>query len=266
MERVLQISDTHEGLTKRKFIDQVSQKISQEEFDILLHNGDYSGGSQGHKLLRSTVEIIRKHNPDVPFVSNIGNHDYWCRTKKTKKRRDLYGRTFRNPTRDDYETNYSEICKTFKDYGVHFLDEDGPFRFGGCVIFGHSGWYHYPGVAQHSNDFNLLPLLVEGDTHRWMQKKAQDGLYRNIDLLTEADKQKVLCYSSHFPVIKTPRCNNLFEILSGSISLGEWLKDDIGVRYFFCGHAHQLHKGPLRWESGSDYFHPRYHIVEVKAL
>jgi len=266
MIKVLQTSDTHEGITKRKHIENLSRDISQEDFDILLHNGDYAGGSLGYKLLRSTVQILRKHNPDKPFVTVIGNHDYWCRTRSTKQHTDKYGtRAFRNPKRDDYDQNYAEICKTFKDNNVHFLDEDGPFRLGGCVLFGHSGWYHNPGVVTVSNDFKFLPLLVEGDTQRWLQKKAQDGLYRNIDLLTEADKQKVLCYVSHFPVIKTEENDHMFDLLSGSVALGEWLQEDFGVRYFFCGHAHQLHKGPLRYESGSDYNEPAYHIVEVSS-
>jgi len=264
MVSVLQTSDTHEGLTKRKWIKKLAEDIAKEDFDILMHNGDYSGGAQGRKLLRSTVEILRAHNPDKPFVSVIGNHDYWCRTERTRKSLDAFGnKTYRNPKQSDYDLNYFEICKTFKENNVHFLDEDGPFRFKEIVIFGHTGWYSNPQVVFASNDFNYLPLMIEGDTNRWMQKKAQDGLYRNVDALTDEDKQKTLVYASHFPVIKTPSCNHLFDLLSASTSLGEWLQEDYGVRYFFCGHAHKLHKGPLRYESGSDYFHPRYHIVEV---
>lgn len=263
MEKILQLSDTHEGLTKRKSIKKLAQDIAKEEFDILLHNGDYAGGVIGHRLLRSTVEILREWNPDVPFVSVLGNHDYWCRTRNTRRVDEFGNRTYTHPKQADYDFNYGEVCKTFKDHNIHFLDEDGPFRLGGTVIFGHSGWYSSPKVVDVSNDFNYLPLMVEGDTNRWMQKKAQDGLYRNIDALTDEDKEKILVYASHFPVIKTPSCNNMFDILSGSVALGEWLQKDYGVRYFFCGHAHQLHKGPLRYESGSAYFLPKYHIVEI---
>lgn len=263
--RIAQISDTHQGTTKSKTIKACLGKMGLEDFDIILHNGDYSGGSKGHAALKLTVDMIREIFPDKPYVTNIGNHDYWCRFRNVRRKsRDTWGRPeFNNPPLQNYTDNYQRVLEVFEKNDVHFLDTDGPFRFQDCVIVGHSGWYANPNIHLHTQDLNFLPLGIEGDTHRWMQKQAMDGLYKNLDCLTEEDKTKTILFSSHFPVIKNAEVDPGFDVFAWSAHIGDWMQEEYGIRYFFNGHAHQSHKGPLKYECGSDYFNPKYHIVEV---
>ena len=226
------------------------QRLSKEDFDVLVHCGDYSGGTTGHKTLRSTVDSIRQFI-SKPFVSVIGNHDLWCGSVKHKK-----------PSPETFLKNYESILQTFKKNNVWFLDEDGPYRQNGCTLVGHSGWYQNNNIINESNDFYFLPHALEGDTNRYLQKRAMDGLWRNLDLLNPTDKNIV--FVSHFPVIKINNDPG-FDKWSWSASLGDALQNQYGIKTFLNGHAHQEHKGPIRWETGSDYHKPKYQIIAAKT-
>jgi len=254
MLRIAQLNDTHEGLTKRKVIRRLLLKLKQEQFDILLHCGDYSGGRNGCKLVKSTVGLIRDIFPEVPFVSVIGNHDYWSMAK-------LRRNSYTSP--ELFYQNYANILQTFADNNVWFLDTQGPYRHGDYVIVGHSGWYSNSKIIKWSNDFGFLPIGLDGDTQHYMLKKAMDGLYKNLDALTDEDTKRTLVFASHFPVIKTNEYDLGFDRFSWSASLGENLHSQYGINYFFNGHAHQYHNGPLRYETGTDYYNPKYQIVEI---
>lgn len=255
MLRIAQINDTHEGITKPKTIRHLLLKLKEEKFDLLLHCGDYCGGIMGYKTVRSTVKLIREIFPDKPYVTVIGNHDYWCMNKG--------GQQYTSPA--SFFENYAKILQIFSQYKVWFLDQQGPYRQNDVVLVGHSGWYMNRQIMSESNDFLYLPIGINGDTQSYMLKRAMSGLYRNLDELTDEEKKKkTLVFVSHMPVIKTPTCDASFDIFGWSASLGEMLQRDYGIKYFFNGHAHQEHKGPLRWESGSDYFKPKYQIVEIR--
>lgn len=259
MLRIAQINDTHLGLTKLKSIRKMLLKLKEEEFDLLLHCGDYCGGSQGYKTLGSTVRLIREIFPDKPYVTVIGNHDYWSKPEPAPQWWKI-----KYPPVEQFEKNYNKILEIFKEHKVWFLDEDGPYRLERYVIFGHTGWYANSLVVEESNDFFNLPYGIDGDTQQYMYRRAQKGLYRNLDLLTDDDRKKELIFVSHFPVIKTDKCDDSFYLWSWSSLLGDVLQEDYSVKWFFNGHAHQEHKGPLRWESGSHYKKPKYQIVSIK--
>jgi len=266
--KVLQLNDTHEGQTKSSKLRKFIKKVAQEEFDVLLHNGDYCGGFKGHKTVNSTLKLIREFIPDKPFVSVIGNHDFWMGNTEYPHSSWKH----RHPSLLDFQENYRKIQDSFKKYNVHFLDQDGPYRHPDfkVTIVGHSGWYHHPNPIEHINDFYWLPYGIEGDTHRFLQKAATNGLEKNLALLTEEDRQREIVFASHFPVILAKPSNPTkydwekgFSIFCGNPFIGQMMQDDYGCRYFFNGHAHQLHRGPLRYETGTDYAKPAFHIVEV---
>jgi len=255
--KIAQMSDTHMGITKpkslRKMFNKMKNGREENPFDIILHNGDFCGGTKGYKTVNGTILLLREFFPDTPIVANIGNHDFWWLGYKDKNRRDENWKYF-YPSYHDFCENYEKILAIFKTHNIHFLDEDGPYRhkdFPGTVMVGHTGWYNNP---KFTNDYNFLPIGLEGDTYNYMVRRAQNGLYKNLDLLTEKDT-KVL-FSSHFPVI-APSDWGWFS------SIADMMTRDYGTTFFFCGHAHELHQGPLRWECGPDYHKPAYQIVDT---
>lgn len=123
--KILLTSDTHWGITKEKTIRKLFKEISEQDFDVLIHAGDYCGTDQADKNVRSTIRIMREFIPDKPILSVLGNHDYW--TKRAAMA--------------DYQKNYDNIIQVFKDNKIHFLDRDGVFEQDTVKIVGHSGWY-----------------------------------------------------------------------------------------------------------------------------
>ncbi len=229
--KIAQLNDTHEGYTKGRAgaIKKLLKKMSREEFDVLLHCGDYCGGIVGNRTLNSTVLKMRDEFPDKPIVSVIGNHDYWFRGMRSKTEWDGYGhKVYKNPHLIDFYKNYATILQTFADHNVHFLDKQGPYRhkdFPGTALVGHTGWYHNPNPQAEVNCFKYLPHNLEGDTHRYMQKKAINELDYNLSLLDENDKQIV--FVSHFPVI------NPSQIYGGDPFIAKLLQEDYNCKYFF---------------------------------
>lgn len=250
MVKVCQTSDTHIGLTKPQSILKMLRKIKlvdeQDPFDLLVHNGDYCGGTEGARSVRSTVKMIRELFPDKPFISTIGNHDLWCLKRSSRKK---------FPSLTDFQENYDGIIKTFQDNQVHFLDEDGPYRFLDWTFIGHCGWYLNP--APNTNDQYYLPFGIEGNTHHHLYKKAQRQLEDNINKLSTSDTNIIFC--SHFPVIKCEK-DALFDKYSWSSSIGDFFQEEYHCNIFLNGHAHQYVEGPLRFESGSDYGKPAFKI------
>jgi hypothetical protein len=253
--RMLQISDSHVGITKRAAIRRMLEEASSEQFDVIVHCGDYCGGAKGWRSVRETVKLIREIFPDTPFLSVIGNHDYYYRPSGRKGRPSLAG----------FTENLERIRDAFKEHNVHFLDEDGPWShhdFPTIKVIGVSGWYNNPNPP--TNDRNFLPVGLEGDTNRYLLKKAEWQLDQHLQALSFNKGADTLVFVSHFPVINTGNdYKGAFEQFSWSERIGEYLQADYGCRYFLNGHAHQLHAGPLRYECGSDYYRPKYQIITV---
>ena len=248
--RIAQTSDNHLGITNPKVYRKMLLELAKEDFDIFVHPGDYCGGVVGHKTLGLSVRIFREIFPDKPYLSVIGNHDFWMQGSKRGCR----------PSLRDFQENLEKIKQIFQDHNVHFLDEDGIFHFQDWVFIGNSGWYNNPNPP--TNDHNFLPHAMEGDTNRYLLKRAHIGIGDHLNQL--GDRRDKIIFVSHFPVI--PAGNDWkggFAEFSWSKVLGELIHDDYNCRYFLNGHAHQLHKGPLRYESGSDYSKPAYQIIDV---
>lgn len=270
--RILQISDTHLGITTEGQIKVMLRNASKEEFDIIVHCGDYCGGFMGNKKLKPTLRQIRKFFPDKPFLSVIGNHDWWCHGKMVKRPSafdpDFSVKVMSKAGPDNFFDNYEKIVAAFKEFNVHFLDKDGIYSHPDhpeVVFTGASGWYAHPNP--YTNDHKWLPIGLEGNTNNWLLKNTEADLHRNEDQLkaTGFDKTKQkLVFVSHFPVVNAGRdYKGAFEDFSWSAAICDYYQEEYGCKHFLCGHAHQLHKGPLRYECGPDYRFPAYQIVEV---
>jgi len=244
--KILLTSDTHLGLTKDKTIRKMFEKAAREEQpDVIVHAGDYCGGRDGYKGVRHTTKVMRQYFPDLPIVSVLGNHDLWCR------HRNLHNAM----------QNYQRILDAFRESGVHFLDTDGNFQhpsFPHIWITGASGWYSGP--SNVTNDMNFLPIGLEGDTWRYLQTQAFNMAQANLNTLQLNDSDTVV-YLSHMPVIDDG--TEGFRQYGGDPWIGEHLKAQYGCKYFLNGHAHQLRTGPIQYESGSDYYNPKYITIDI---
>lgn len=244
--KIAQTSDTHIGLTKPNTIKKLFIRMKKEDPDIFLLLGDFCGGYDGARSVRSTFKLLREIW-DGPVVACLGNHDYWCTYRK------------RLPSLERFNSKMDEIKQTFEDYNVHFLDKDGVYRHPdheGVAIVGHTGWYSHPNPS--TNDSFNLPMSVAGDTNRWMRSNYMAEVESSLNELTDKDTTRL--YASHFPVIKVGN-DRYFERFSDSEVWGQLLKVDYNINKFANGHAHQLHEGEHdRYEAGSDYGSPN-HIV-----
>lgn len=269
MCRVLLTSDTHIGITEDKTLRRMYKELNPDDFDIIIHAGDYCGGSKGWKGVRHTVNLIREFFPDKPFLSVIGNHDYWYKIEgHWDNNTDKFVR--RRVGVNDFNMNYDKVVKTFKDNNVHFLDLDGPYRYDEDTIFvGHSGWYAHP--YPNTNDRNFLPYDPEGaNVNHWLMHKVTKQLHLNLDKLdvmmqASKDKYQNVVFVSHFPVVKVGENDykGAFEDFCWSESIKELMQREYDCKYFLNGHSHQNNNGPLRWECGSDYYTPKCKIIFV---
>lgn len=247
--RICQISDTHLGITSKNAINYMLEQMTKEEFDVLVHCGDWCGTLNAWQTVRDTLKLIRARFPDKQVLATLGNHDYWTHPA----------------TLHSFTVNLRHIERIFKRNKVHFLDRAGVWKSNGVVIIGASGWYAHP--RPPTNDINYLPSHLEGHTHGYLLNLTELALKSNEyqGLLKKFDKEKdTLVFVSHFPVIKAGMdYKGRFEDFSWSESIGKYYKEVYNCRYFLNGHAHMLHKGPLRYESGSDYYVPAYQIIEI---
>lgn len=268
--RILLLSDTHIGITTEGQLKNCFRAAAKETFDVIVHAGDYGGGAVGHKSVRKTVEMMRKFFPTQPILSTIGNHDYWCDNRKTTKRVSAAGGFKWVPMRpgpEDFEENLTNIREIFKNANIHFLDKDGVYshpEFPQIVFIGVSGWYNT--CPPPTNDGNFMPIGIDGDTHRSILRQTEKDLFDHVDSgLKDFDGSwQNLVFVSHFPVIEAGNdYKGAFDKYSWARHIGDYFIREYNCRYFINGHAHQLHKGPLRYECGSDYYNPKHLIVEV---
>ncbi len=253
--KILQTSDTHWGLTKPNAIRKMFKKIKEEEFDILLHCGDYCGTRNSYKSVNATVCLMRETFPDKPIITVLGNHDYWTYNKRTL-----------SPSLRSFEDNYNMILESFKTYDIHFLDEEGLYRhpeFPNIILCGHTGWYS--NMNPPTNDTKYLPKGIEGNTNAWLLKNAEAVLEAQLQALDRIYQPLMrVCFVSHFPVVNSiPEHQAGFHLYCWNEKIKQVMQENYNCKYFFCGHAHKYKNGPLRYESGSDYYKPKYHIVEV---
>lgn len=254
--RVALVSDTHINITTPGELNVMFRRLAQEQFDVLVHAGDYCGGTLGHKSVTPTVVMMRKYFPNMPIISVLGNHDLWCYQGSGTRRV--------RPTVEEFEANYSAILDTFRTHSVHFLDTDGPYshpEFPLVKFMGCTGWYAHP--APPTNDELYLPHAVEY-SHTALHSAALQTLYRNADLLDQTYDPAVdtVVFVTHFPVRKPPE-DTRYDLFSWSEGIGDFVAESYNCKYFLNGHAHMNFNGPLRYESGSDYRNPKYNIIEV---
>lgn len=261
--RIGQISDLHIGITTEGQIKQQLRAMAKDNPDVIVNCGDNTGTTSGYKCTKQIVRLIRQFFPETPILWTNGNHDYWC-TSKVKEN----GRYYKTrPSPIDFYKNLNMIEECLKEANIHFLDKDGIYShpdFSDVLFIGSSGWYAHPNPP--TNDINYLPYSLDGDTHRSLIKQTEDNLFNTeakLQTIYQKDYHTVI-FVSHFPVIKAGiDYKGRFEDFSWRTHIGDFFQENYNCKHFLCGHAHQLHEGPLRYECGPDYYKPAYQIIEV---
>jgi hypothetical protein len=259
-------SDWHIGASTDKQILKCLSALKKQNPDILCLLGDFNGGRHGAKAVRGVIKLTRKVFPNMPIIACLGNHDLWVRGRPARYVADDYGSTALHgrPSLRDWHANYLEIIEIFREFKIHFLDEDGPWRsadYTGLVLFGNTLWYD--SKSPPTNDALYMPHCVEGDTNAHLYRRSIKSIEGQIDQLTPEDTTRVFC--SHFPVLYPGgRCRGDIDY-GGPEWIGKMLMESLGVKYFLNGHAHQSWSGPERFECGSDYGSPKAIIVPVHA-
>lgn len=239
------------------------KEMATESCDVWVLAGDHSGSSLGLKGTRAIFRLAREHFKG-PILACLGNHDYWVRGKKKKRNAELanvgiYNHSYSHPSLKAWNDNYANIVVAAKEYKIHLFEEDGVYRHPGMWGFtfsGHGLWYKMP---PNSNDHLYMPIGVEGDTHRSMYKRTTDALLRQLEDLN-GKEDGIRIFVSHFPILELKDSDLPW---SGDPFLGAMLRDDYHFTTFLNGHSHGNHNGPMRWECGSDYFKPKYKVVQV---
>ena len=237
--RIGQVSDLHLEMTTEQAIIEQLERL--QGVDLLVNCGDNSSRPPGWVATCRVHRLIAQVLPGTTCLAVLGNHDRWAADN------DLAG----------WCRNLDHIVETFAELGVVFLDRQvGPWRdprFPGLAIVGNSGWYsgHAP-----VKDYRFLPLALEGDTRRSLERASRDRLLDQLLYLLPTDVARVCC--THFPIHPAP----------GPIPTFDWDYDlgrhliDLGFRWFLEGHSHVRREGPV-YQCGSQYGRPSSQIIEI---
>lgn len=241
MLKICLTSDTHLGseATSEEQLHLLFENMHAENPDVIIHAGDYNGGSYGSAAVKRTIEILREHS-NLPVVSVLGNHDYW---------------SGHYPCLSSHLSNISRIKAIFSDNNVHFLDTDGPLLIKDVAVYGHTLWYKHH--SPPTNDLNHMPMHLEGDTHSCFYRTHMREAENQLNTQVEA---RAKIWVSHFPVhgIRTITDKQF----SGCDRFGEHLLS-LGFFILINGHSHRRRPGPVQYECGSDYGQPRYSVIDI---
>lgn len=256
--RILLTSDTHLGITTTPTLRKFFRRMAKEEFDVLVHCGDYSGGFRGADKVRSSLKMMREVIPDKPIVSCSSNHEMWSGKPEPGN---MY------PTFSAFNSNQRDLKKFFKKYNVHYLDVDGLYineEFPHVVLAGHGGWYKNPNPP--TNDQNFLPQGISGDTNRFLLNEAARAIETQIeelDTIYDPEYHEIV-FCSHFGVVRgRDDYKGGFDTFAWDEAISKLFIEKYNCKYFLEGHSHKRHEGPIVYNSGSDYCAPKYLIIEV---
>jgi predicted phosphodiesterase len=259
--RILLIADWHLGLTSegsiRKQLGLMQDIHKENPVDCVVNSGDYCGGQCGWRSVKTISKWTRDYFPDTPILSTLGNHDKWLEGRKRRSDGINYSED-RLRTAAMFHDSLDRVREAFKAQSVHFLDEDGPWRKDHYCILGHTLWYQSP--SPPTNDGGWLPLEIDGKpTMEWLTAAWNADLQKSLDKLGKTDVVRI--FASHFPIIETN--NPVDAAFAGPYSLYRVLKDHYGFGTFLNGHTHRLVAEPGHWCVGSDYYNPRFLLVEI---
>jgi len=248
-------SDWHIGLTApksiRKLLVEIRERVKEEDIKIFIFTGDFCGGRDGARSVNTICSMVRAELPNIPFLTTLGNHDYWGRGRK------FHGSYVH--TSEMFHANYAAIVETFKTYGIHFLDLDGPWRDGKfTAIVGHTLWYQ--SASPPSNDDHWIPRFIDDKPFNdFLAHRSYYELEASLNKLTVKDDKRI--FASHFPIVDSG--NPVDWHFAGPYSWHKVLREQFAFGTFLNGHTHVLSCTGGHYCCNSDYYNPRYIVVDL---
>ena len=271
-------SDIHLGSSHPKHLHRMLRAIAAHKPNLYINAGDDNSSYCGGLLSAGVSKLERHILPSDTVIAKVpGNHDYWlcpADSGSGRRERDKSGR----PSVEVWLEAREKMFLAYKALGIHCFNQDGLLRLGGWTLVGHSMWYEESAPA--TKDHNFLPIdIMGGNTNHHLYREGYNSLWDQVDALAQHPAGPVAAVT-HFPIIG-PRHNASGQLTTAESdalnhshpTLASALREK-GVRAFLCGHMHQQHLGPLRFEAGSNqnvgnprtprYDHPRYLLLDFK--
>ncbi len=275
--KILYTSDIHYGNGPKTIFEAFFEKISKEEFDVLVVGGDIASTKPSE--LSDCLKGLVKAAGNRPVLVVRGNHDFWDSDGKCKSIESM-----------DLVTR-----RAIKNAGAHYLP-DGKVDMGEVVFIGWDGWYtgHLPG---RTNDFNYMPKSRKKDEdengslyyyrkssasgHLWAKvnevKQFHDALFDARSSRSRIDRPTIVAVT-HFPISYAGAYGYKGTDKEFNADFGKM--DEIGnyIDILCVGHSHTKCDGELVevkgsfglvnyvsvWNSGSDYRRPAYVIIDTE--
>ena len=257
MLKIALTCDSHYGFSEKtpRVLDRFLKKLVKEEFDVLVHCGDWISHKQSQ--FEKVFKLFRKYiHPLKPILSVRGNHDFWNRDDS------LRYRGIPKPTYESMDLSHKELMEK---YGIIYLQDKSPYIDPSGVIFwGFDGWYNT--LPPPSNDKYFMPQYAQSCPidvyleHR--ASKSLDAILLSVDQIKK-DKPdcKTVCVTHHAPYTFDER----YRGMCANPKYLDFITEKFD--YFFVGHNHQEESwekyGCYIHNSGSDYDNPKYKIIEV---
>jgi len=234
--------DTHYGrcLFTRGFHTEFLKELAKEDFDVLVHVGDWASTEYQVEAYESIVmfrDYIKK-----PILTVLGNHDFWDKWNGNKK----------SPLEiiEDYR-------RWFDEYEIWYLGNE-PYVMDDVIILGFDGWYS--NLNPLTNDSKYMIRDVDGKPiHKFLNEKAHKDLEKIINTETE---DKTVVGVTHFSFLQDSEADSKF---NGNYRYLPWLVDKCSL--LLMGHSHRGRNKTIDncriIESESDYDNPQYNIIEV---
>jgi len=232
MTAILLTGDFHYGFDEytHDVLDSFLTDISFEPFDIMIIAGDVISHLQSQ--WPDILGMIRRYI-NQPILIVLGNHDYWDKKRHW-----------------DFFRIRSKQLKLFKDYNIHYLENDGPYETDDLIIYGFDGWYG-SGFPPSADCYHISKRIEGVQFNDWFYYKARNKL----DSIPEKGNKRQIVVT-HFEPNDQP--------MGASTQWLDTLKDKCDV--LCTGHTHRkndfMHNNMRVLNAGSEYNDPRLMIFK----
>ncbi len=253
-------TDTHYCKDFHILIVDMLKKIKEYSPDVLLHSGDV--GSTNWYEQKLFWEIARDIlGEKIVMITVRGNHDWWDRYYNI----DPVSLGIKRPKefKEIIEIHQKEI---YDVYNIKHASEN--FSFGNIHISGFDGWYQDANVPlRKTRDGSLIPRYYV-DSNEWFNHNVK-GFGNSINYLNSKDGTKILITHHGFTECSIFDWKNLDSRVEDYFGNNLKFEDFIdNVDYLFYGHTHVEMDAVSKnghtkiINVGSDYYYPRFRIME----